>query len=84
VREPREFLRGHIPDARSLPLPLVLTHQESLAKEGRIVLVCRSGRRSRRAACALISEGHTNIAILDGGMLGWESSGLLEAIDTFP
>ncbi|UCC53274.1 MAG: rhodanese-like domain-containing protein, partial [Anaerolineaceae bacterium] len=64
-------------------LPLVPTIQETLSKDRPIVLACRTGRRSRRAACALAAEGHTKIAILDGGMLAWQSSGLLEAIDTF-
>jgi SulP family sulfate permease len=83
VREPREFRRGHIPEARSVPLPLVSTIQETLPKEQRIVLVCRTSRRSRRAATILLGEGFTNVAILDGAMLAWQSAGLLEAIDTF-
>ena len=83
VREPREYRRGHIAEARSVPLPLVSTIQETLSKDRPIVLACRTGRRSRRAACALAAEGHTNITILDGGMLAWQSSGLLEAIHTF-
>ena len=48
-----------------------------------IVIVCRSGRRSRRAASALQQLGITNVAILDGGMLAWEAAGLLEAVDYF-
>ena len=83
VREPREYRRGHIPQAQSVPLPQVTALSSSLAKDQPIVLVCRTSRRSRRAACALVNEGHTNVSILDGGMLAWESAGLLEAIDTF-
>ncbi len=83
VREPREFRRGHIPDAKSVPLPQIATLSASLEKDQPVVIVCRSSRRSRRAACTLIGEGYTNVSILDGGMLGWESAGLLEAIDSF-
>jgi SulP family sulfate permease len=83
VREPREYRHGHIPEAQSVPLPQVASLSTSLVKEQPLVLVCRTSRRSRRAACALISEGHTNVSILDGGMLAWESTDLLIAIDTF-
>jgi SulP family sulfate permease len=83
VREPREYRRGHIPEAQSVPLPQVAMFSTSLAKEQPIVIVCRTSRRSRRAACALVNEGHTNVSILDGGMLAWESADLLMAIDTF-
>jgi SulP family sulfate permease len=83
VREPREYRRGHIPEAQSVPLPQVASLQTTLSKDQPIVLVCRSSRRSRRAATTLVNEGHTDVAILQGGMLAWESAGLLEAIDTF-
>jgi SulP family sulfate permease len=83
VREPREYRRGHIPQAQSVPLPQVAALDSSLDKDQPIVFVCRTSRRSHRAACTLISEGHTNVVILEGGMLAWESAGLLEAIDTF-
>jgi len=83
VREPREYRRGHVPEAQPLPLPQVTSLGATLSKEQPIVLVCRTGRRSRRAASVLVNEGFTDVAILDGGMLAWESTGLLEAIDTF-
>jgi sulfate permease, SulP family len=81
VREPREFQRAHIPQARLLPLPKVLSEPASLPREGRIVLVCRTGRRSTRAAQALLQQGYDNVAVLAGGLTAWEAAGLLEAVD---
>jgi SulP family sulfate permease len=83
VREPREYRRGHIPEAQSVPLPQVTSLNSSLVKDQPIVLACRTSRRSRRAACVLVNAGFTNVSILDGGMLAWDSAGLLEAIDTY-
>jgi len=83
VREPREFRNGHINGARSVPLPLITSMDPTLAKDRPIIIVCRSGRRSRQAVSILSSSGHSNVSILQGGMLAWESAGLLEAIDAY-
>lgn len=81
VREPREFKQGHIPQAQLMPLPKILLDGSGLASDQDIVLVCRSGRRSTRAAQVLQNRGHQHVRILRGGMLAWEAAGLLEAID---
>jgi len=80
VREPREYKRGHVPHADLLPLPSVLTEADKVPA-GPVVLVCRTGRRSARAAQLLGERGRTDITILEGGMVAWEAAGLLEAID---
>ena len=81
VREPREFKQGHIPDAQLVPLPTILSANVRLPNDRQIVLVCRSGRRSKRAAYALQKIGCMNVAIVQGGMVGWESADLLAAVD---
>ena len=81
VREPREFSQGHIPDAHSIPLAHILAEEWQLPSNQQIVLVCRSGRRSRRAAFALIKSGVANVKILNGGMIAWEAADLLEAVE---
>lgn len=80
VREPREYRQGHIPQAELLPLYELLTRPESVSRDRPIVLVCRSGRRSERAATALMRHGFEQVMILRGGMLAWEASDLLMAI----
>jgi len=50
-------------------------------KDRPIVLTCRSGRRSMRAAALMRSQGYENVSILDGGLLAWEAANLLEAVD---
>lgn len=81
VREPREFRSGHIIEANSIPLAKILRQTDLIPQSERLVLVCRTGRRSRRAAFALKNAGFEEFEILDGGMLAWEADGKLEAID---
>jgi SulP family sulfate permease len=92
VREPREFERGHVPQAQSMPLPTLLSRHsdaaaselqgQQLSHERPMILVCRSGRRSTRAAYMLRNRGYESVVVLRGGMLAWEAAGLLEALDT--
>ncbi|MEI7772435.1 MAG: SulP family inorganic anion transporter [Chloroflexales bacterium] len=81
VREPREYRLGHIPEAQLLPLPNILATPSPLPRDRPIILACRSGRRSARAAAHLAAHGHANVSILQGGMLAWEAAGLLEAVE---
>jgi SulP family sulfate permease len=81
VREPREFKQGHIPQAQLKPLPQLLTSSADLPHDREIVLVCRGGRRSNRAAQVLQGQNGHQVRILRGGMLAWEAAGLLEAVD---
>lgn len=80
VREPREFQRAHIAEAESTPLPELVGSAVTLPLDRQIVFVCRSGRRSLRAAYTMQNRGLQNVAVLEGGMLAWEAAGLLEAV----
>lgn len=82
VREPREYSRGHIPQARLLSLADILSNPDTAVPPNvKIILVCRRGRRSRRAAQTLQERGITNLAVMEGGMIAWEAAGLLEAVE---
>jgi SulP family sulfate permease len=80
VREPREYSQGHVPGSQLIPLPALLADLSQAPRDRRVVLVCRGGRRSARAAAALRAAGHPDVAALEGGMLAWESAVLLEAL----
>lgn len=81
VREPREYQAGHIPQASLLPLRLISSQGGELPREQNVVLVCRSGRRSRLAAYILQDMGYTKIYNLVGGMLAWEAAGYPVAVE---
>ena len=44
-------------------------------KNAKIVLQCRSGKRSMSAAHYLESQGYTDLYNLEGGILQWEDEG---------
>ncbi len=81
VREPREYKRGHIPQAQVIPLPKIIADTSQIPRDQRVVLLCRSGRRSTKVASYLDELGYDNILALKGGMLAWERANLLEAIE---
>ena len=72
VRTQEEYDQGHIPGA------IVISHEkisekaeEVLTDKDQLILVyCRSGRRSKLAAEALVELGYTNIKEF-GGIIDW-------------
>jgi len=75
VREPREYLDGHVPGAVLMPLAQVLARQSELPRHERVYLVCASGNRSKTATDWLRSRGLDAISVA-GGTGAWTSRGL--------
>ena len=77
VREPEEYVDelGHIRGSRLIPLG-ELSARVSEVPEGSVVTVCRSGKRSARAAAELLRAGRTDVHSMSGGMLAWNKAGL--------
>lgn len=77
VREPHELTGelGHIPEVEPAPLATVGARAGAWPRDEDIVLVCRSGGRSARAAEALAAAGFRRVMNLAGGMLAYRAAG---------
>ena len=76
VREPNEYEESHIPGSRLEPLSTFTSHYDTLPKDKPLVMQCRSGARSERAAKYLLEQGYTDVVNLTGGILAWQEAGL--------
>ena len=78
VREPSEFTGelGHAPGAELVPLGRLGDAAKPWNKEEELVIVCRSGARSARAAMLLVAMGFERPMNLLGGMMAWNEAGL--------
>ncbi|WP_426756266.1 rhodanese-like domain-containing protein [Myxococcus sp. Y35] len=78
VREPAELdgILGRIADVRLAPLATVQDVVSTWPRQTQVVLVCRSGARSARAAVQLVALGFSRVMNLRGGMLAWNTEQL--------
>ena len=72
VRTQDEYDQGHIPGAILIPDTEIKAKAEDVLtdKDQLILVYCRSGRRSKLAAEALVELGYTNIKEF-GGIIDW-------------
>ena len=86
VREPGEYLAGHLPGAINIPrgvLEFKIGDNAALAnKDLPIVLYCKTGGRAALAALNLQRMGYARVRSLTGGFDGWVSGG--QKVETEP
>lgn len=79
VSSAADFNKGHILDARNIPLSRFKDPDPDVGKlTGKPLLIaCKTGQTAAQAAAALVKQGAGNVAVLRGGMAQWVS-------DNFP
>ncbi|MDY6988627.1 MAG: rhodanese-like domain-containing protein [Thermodesulfobacteriota bacterium] len=82
VRQPEEYVRGHIPGAKLMPVRELVTDLSKLPSDKDLVFYCHSGGRSAAAATLVAEEevSNKNIYDLEGGIMAWEG----EALSDYP
>lgn len=78
LRSKAEYARGHILNARSIPLAQLDEKLEKLKAEADkpVILCCKSGMDSPRAGRRLLMQGFSRVHTLKGGVLAWQNDNL--------
>lgn len=78
VREPEEYVKGHITNAKNIPLAQLDERLPAVAKNKGlpVILVCEKGARAVRAEAQAKKLGYTQAQAMAGGMKGWREAGL--------
>jgi len=78
VRDAAEYEKGHMLNARNIPLGELEARSAELQKHKAkpVIVVCDTGNRSGRAAAALRKQGFEQVFTLGGGIGAWQQAGL--------
>lgn len=75
VRTQEEWDQFHIPDTSLVPLDELTTRLNEIPRDRTIVVVCRSGNRSRQGRDILLQAGFSNVTSMTGGVTQWSALG---------
>lgn len=70
VREPYEYIAGHVPGAVLVPMAFVHGRLADLPRERRVYVICATGNRSLAAAQWMRTAGVDAVSVA-AGTLGW-------------
>ena len=76
VRTAQEFSEGHVPDALNIDIMAAgfAAAASKLDKNSPVLVYCRSGRRSLKAASTLSTLGFPSVHNLEGGYVAWAAA----------
>jgi rhodanese-related sulfurtransferase len=75
VREPWEFVAGHVPGAELIPLGELEQRVAEVPRDRPVFAICHSGQRSLAAAGYLQALGYRDVVNVDGGTAAWIERG---------
>ena len=75
VREPHEYVQGHVPGAKLIPLGELGQRVHELPEGRPLYVICATGGRSLAAATALLNQVGVDAINVAGGTKGWINSG---------
>jgi rhodanese-related sulfurtransferase len=76
VREPEEWAEYHIPGATLISLGELEARVKDVPRDKEVVVVCRSGNRSRTGRDILANAGFTQVTSMAGGLKDWAAANL--------
>ena len=74
VREPFEYVTGHVPGAQPMPLAQLAARSGELPRDVPVYVVCASGNRSLMAA-GLLHRAGIDAWSVAGGTAAWQRTG---------
>ena len=74
VREPHEYVAGHVPGARLVPLARLGLLRQDLPRTTPVYVICASGNRSKAAVDFLANAGIDAYSVA-GGTAAWTNTG---------
>ncbi len=74
VREPGEYVGGHVPGATLVPMGQLTSRLSELPRDRPIYLICASGNRSLSTAGYLLRAGYDAHSVI-GGTGAWARAG---------
>ena len=74
VRQPEEYVAGHVPGAKLIPLADVVARVREIPVDGPVYVICLTGPRSQRAADFYRNKGIEAFNVA-GGTKGWIEAG---------
>jgi rhodanese-related sulfurtransferase len=74
VREPMEYVQGHVPGARLVPMSRISQALSILPRGEDVYVICESGNRSESMSEFLSTMGIDAISV-SGGLSAWRAAG---------
>jgi phage shock protein E len=75
VREPDEWVAGHVDGATLIPLGQLATRVDEVPRDRQVVVMCRSGNRSAQGRDILLQAGFPSVTSMAGGINEWTAEG---------
>jgi rhodanese-related sulfurtransferase len=75
VRTQEEWADFHAPNTTLIPLDQLPARLNEIPRDREIVVVCRSGNRSKQGRDILLNAGFQQVTSMQGGLNEWRASG---------
>lgn len=75
VRQPEEWQEYHVPGSTLIPLDQLASRLNEVPKDKEVVVVCRSGNRSREGRDILLNANFDQVTSMAGGLREWSAKG---------
>jgi len=75
IRTQEEWNEYHVPNTTLIPLDQLQARMSEIPRDKEIVVICRSGNRSRQGRDILLSGGFTRVTSMASGLKAWSALG---------